>query len=117
MIDTGGGLGVAGNTFASTVTYAGDIGAISYSANGDDVFLTFRLPCYTGPFPFTNSGTRAGICVNNTSFSGNSSNAGVVNASTGLLSGTGIQIKHSTINGEIANGGRSAAAFRSTARA
>ena len=63
------------------------------------------MPCYTGPFPYTNSGSRAGICVNNTSFSGNSSNAGVVNASTGLLSPTGIQIKNSTITGVIANSG------------
>ena len=106
MTDTSGGFGVAGNTFSnSTVTYNGEVGTISYSSNGDDVFVTFRVPCYTGPFPYTNSGSRAGICVNNTSFSGNSSNAGVVNPSTGLLSPTGIQIKHSTINGVIANSG------------
>ena len=81
MTDTSGGFGVGSNTFSNaTVTYNGDVGTISYSANGDDVFVTFRVPCYTGPFPYTNSGSRAGICVNNTSFSGNSSNAGVVNS-------------------------------------
>ena len=38
----------------------------------------------------THPGSRAGICVNNTSFSGNSTNAGVVNTSTGSLSPTTV---------------------------
>ena len=46
-----------------------------------------------------------GICVINTSFSGNIQQCRLVNPSSGLLSPTGIQIKHSTINGVIANSG------------
>jgi uncharacterized protein with beta-barrel porin domain len=57
--------------------------------------------CYTGPFPFTNSGALSCITVSGTSFSGNLTNAG-----SGVLSPGGIHVTNaSTVTGQISNAG------------
>jgi uncharacterized protein with beta-barrel porin domain len=60
--------------------------------------------CYTGPFPFTNSGPQTCITVSGTSFSGN-----VVNSATGVItpgSPNGILVTNSSsIAGQISNAG------------
>jgi hypothetical protein len=53
---------------------------------------------YTGPFPYTNAGTAVAIDVNNTSFTGNVSNTGVINPG-------GIAVTSSTIDGGIYDSG------------
>ena len=53
---------------------------------------------YTGPFPYTNTGTAVAIDVTNTSFTGNVSNTGVINPG-------GIVVTSSTIDGGIYDSG------------
>ena len=59
--------------------------------------------CYAGPFPFTNNGTVHCIVVSNTSFSGNLVNSGTGTISPGEP--TGIYVNNSTITGQISNAG------------
>src|ERR1700726_2300250 len=65
------------------------------------------VPCYTGPFPFTNNGALPCITVSGTSFSGN-----VVNSGSGVISpgnpttGAGVLVTNtSTITGQVSNAG------------
>ncbi len=95
------GAAALSGTFNPSVTSGGLVGAISYVA--DDVDLMFALPCYSGPFPYKNTGTVSGICAANTIFSGNASIAGIVN--TGLVSSSGITLKSTTITGSIVDSG------------
>ncbi len=86
-------------TFNPTVKYEGMTGTLSHA--GGVVDLTSRnSACFTGPFPHTNSvgHTIACILVQNTSFSGNVSNAGTISPS-------GIFVNHATIAGSIVNSG------------
>jgi hypothetical protein len=55
---------------------------------------------YTGPFPYTNTGTTSGISATNTSFTGNIGNSGVINGGS-----VGIFTQTATISGSISNAG------------
>jgi len=65
---------------------------------------TTASACYTGPFPFTNSGAQTCITVSATSFTGN-----VVNSATGVIAPGGpngiLVANASTITGQISNAG------------
>ena len=51
------------------------------------------MPPYTGPYPYTNSGSATSVVVSNTSFTGNVGNTGTI---TGALT-----VTNSTIHGAI----------------